>query len=510
MPAKHLCLAITFIALTSFSLAQNYRPLFHFSPPDNWTNDPNGLVYYEGKYHIFYQYNPFGDVWGHMSWGHATSKDMMKWKHLPVAIPERKNDDGSTSMIFSGTAIADRKNTSGFATNKRRPPLIAIYTVHVDSSGTGLSQKQALAYSLDGIRFTNYDKNPVLDIQMKDFRDPKVFWHEPTHRWVMIVAKPLEFSVQFYASSNLKEWKFLSEFSDNKSDKSKIWECPDIFQLPVENENGSSKWAVTLSGGHPQKNNFLAMQYFIGDFDGTTFKADDLSYPLYLDEGKDFYAGIIFNSMPSTDKRKIMIGWTNCWEYANKIPSTGFRGQMSVPREMHIYKMNNGELRLRSFPVKEVNRYRGGVLFSTPAIIVKGDYPLQKVKGDALDIEFTLTKGGADHAGIKVLKNGSQQTLIYYDKNDNSLKIDRTNSGDKSFSEKFAGIESVQLTDGSQDVSIRILIDKNVIEVFADKGKQVMTDLVFPVSQDVTAELYSTGSAARFKDIKVWSMRPSM
>jgi fructan beta-fructosidase len=510
MPANNFWLAMLLVAFSLSASAQTYRPVFHFTPPKNWTNDPNGLVYYDGRYHIFYQYNPFGDKWGHMSWGHATSKDMMRWNHEKLAIPEFKNGNGTTTMIFSGTAVNDKKNTSGFGPKKNSAPLVAVYTAHIDSSGKGIKQYQNIAYSNDGKKFTEYEKNPVLDIGLENFRDPKIFWHKPTLNWVMIIAKPLEFSLQLYASPDLKEWKFLSEFSDSKSDKSKIWECPDIFELPVENENGVKKWVITLSGGHPQQNDFVAMQYFIGEFDGKTFKADRLSYPLYMDHGKDFYAGIIFNDMPASDKRKIMIAWVNSWQYANDIPTKGFRGQMSVPRELSVYKDQEGEYRLRSFPVREVNKYRGTTLYSKNALVVKGDHPLPSVKGDALDIEFTITRGSAAQAGIRVLKSGNQQTLIYYDKNDNSLKVDRTNSGEKSFSEKFPSIESVPLPAGDEDVPVRILIDKCIIEVFANKGKQVMTDLVFPVEQNTTAEFYTDGSAAQFRDIKIRRMKASM
>jgi fructan beta-fructosidase len=499
------------LLLLNFSLfcgrSQNYRPIFHFSPPNNWTNDPNGLVYYNGEYHLFYQYNPFSDTWGHMSWGHAKSRDMMKWTHLPVAIPEIKLGNNKTAMIFSGTAVADKTNTSGFGTLQNKSPLVAIYTAHIDSAGNGLRQYQSLAYSLDGVHFTQYQNNPVLDIGLKDFRDPKIFWYEPGKKWVMIVAKPLEFSVQFYSSQDLRSWTFLSEFSDSHGDKSKIWECPDFFELPVENQKGNSKWVITLSGGHPQKSNFLGMQYFIGDFDGTTFRADRLNYPLYLDNGKVFYAGIIFNNFPPSDKRKIMIGWTNCWVYANDIPSSGYRGQMSVPRELHLYKSTMGEYRLRSFPAAEVNHYRAEALFSSPAIIVKGTYPLKTVKGAALDISFIVAKGPADQAGIRILKNGKQQTVIYYDKEDNTLKLDRTASGKVDFHERFASVESVEIAENNREVEIRILVDRNIVEVFANRGKHVITDLVFPETEDVTAEFFSSGSAVQFKDVEIRRMR---
>jgi fructan beta-fructosidase len=510
MLARFLTISAVIFGLHFSLKAQSYRPVFHFTPEKNWTNDPNGLVYYKGEYHIFFQHNPFGDVWGHMSWGHATSKDMMKWNYKPIALQEYQNGNGTTTMFFSGTAVVDKNNTSGFAKKQGEVPLIAIYTAHVDSSSHGISQSQHLAYSQDGIHFQRYNKNPLIDLHTTDFRDPKVFWSKRSRQWVMVASKPLDYMLQFYGSADLKNWKLLSEFTDSNADKSKIWECPDIFELPVKNEPGKSKWVVTLSGGHPQKNDFIAMQYFIGDFDGTTFTADKISYPLYVDEGKDFYAGIIINSLPETDKRKIMIGWANCWAYANKIPTKGFRGQMSVPRELNLYRNGTGELRMTSYPVTEVDNYMGRLLLNEASATVNGHKNLDHVKGDALDIEYIIDKGSADRAGVSILKNGKHETLIYYNKSDNTLKIDRTKSGNVSFSDKFASVESIALPEKDKEISLRILIDKCIIEVFANKGEQVMTDLVFPLSEDVSAELFSEGGETTFRNIKVHKMLPSM
>jgi fructan beta-fructosidase len=489
--------------------AVNYRPAFHFSPPQNWSNDPNGLVFYGDRYHMFYQHNPEGDTWGHMSWGHATSRDMMKWEHQPIALQDYPNGNGTSTMFFSGTAIADKNNTSGFGQNGESP-LVAIYTAHTDSSGTGISQTQSLAYSLDGKQFTRYDKNPLINLHTTDFRDPKVFWQEGNRQWIMIVAKPLDFRLQLYASPDLKSWDLLSEFGDKLGDQSKIWECPDMFPLPVENEAGTTKWVVTLSGGHPQQNNFAGMQYFIGSFDGNTFTPDALPYPLYLDYGKDFYAGIIFNNLPEDDRRKIMIGWQNSLEYASVTPTQGFRGQMSVPRELSLYKNENGQYRLKSYPAREVNAYRGRLLSTQSSVAVTGSKVLNEITGSTLDIEFVIRKSSAEQAGIKLLKHGENQTLVYYSKIDNSLKIDRTKSGMVGFSPKFASVESVPLPESGDDITIRILVDRNNIEVFANGGREVFSELVFPLSDKYTYELFSTEVATTFRDINIWEMKPSM
>jgi fructan beta-fructosidase len=478
----------------------DYRPSFHFAPAKNWTNDPNSLVYYKGNYHLYFQYNPFADKWGHMSWGHATSKDLMHWNETAVAIPEYKNADETMTMIFSGTAVVDSFNTSGFGKEKNPAPLVAVYTADIDSNGVGLSQRQNLAYSFDATNFIQYKKNPVLDINAKDFRDPKVFWYKPGKKWVMIVSKPTEYKVQFYSSGDLKSWKFMSEFG-NVGNTDRVWECPDIFEMPVNNSK-ENKWVITLSAGHPEKG-FLAMQYFIGDFNGNSFKADPLNYPLYLDYGKDFYAGITYNDMPTTDKRRIMIGWANCWEYANDIPTKGFRGMMAIPRQLSLSKRGDNKYILLEQPIKELNRCRGEVLFENKSISVKNGSTLPGIKGDALEIEFEITRADAEKAGIKVFKHGEEETLIYFDRKENAVKIDRTKSGNVNFNKKFPGIDSAPLAVNHKNVKLRILIDKSIVEVFINDGEEVMTDLVFPTKANGSVEFFASKKTSQFKNVSI-------
>lgn len=487
----------------------SYRPIFHFAPKKNWTNDPNGLVYYKGNYHLYFQYNPFGDKWGHMSWAHATSKDLMKWHETIVAIPEYKNEDGTATMIFSGTAIVDSFNTSGFGTKENPSPLVAIYTANIDSNGAGLGQHQNIAYSFNGTNFIQYNKNPVLTINAKDFRDPKVFWYKPDKKWVMIVSKPDVYKVFFYSSTDLKSWTFLSEFG-GIGNRDRVWECPDIFEMPVINSK-EKKWVITLSAGHPEKG-YLGMQYFVGDFNGTSFKADALNYPLYVDYGKDFYAGITYNDLPITDKRRIMIGWANDWEYANDIPTKGFRGMMAIPRTFSLLKKGDDKYILLQNPIEEMKRYRGKILLNKKSISVNNQkMDADHIKGDALDIEFEISKGNAEYCGIKVFKHGKEETLIYFDKKDNTVKIDRTKSGNVNFNKRFSSIESVPVFFNEQNLKFRILIDKSIIEVFINNGEQVMTDLVFPTKENGDVEFYtSPGTVTQFKNVKIWRMNPSM
>jgi fructan beta-fructosidase len=258
----------------SMAYAELHRPQFHFSPATNWINDPNGLVYLDGEYHLFYQYNPYGTTWGHMSWGHAVTSDLLHWEHLPVAITEYPDHlTGDSTMIFSGTAVIDKNNTSGLCESK--DCMIAIYTSHVHALGEGKAQHQSLAYSNDkGRTWKRYEKNPVLDIKRKDFRDPKVFWYEPEQKWVMVLVIPDLYKVQFYQSKNLIDWKLMSEFG-NIGDTLRVWECPDLYQLSIDNEPEKKKWVLSLSGSHPRGPAFVGMQYFVGEFDGIKFIPDD-------------------------------------------------------------------------------------------------------------------------------------------------------------------------------------------------------------------------------------------
>ena len=249
----------------SVTYREPFRPQFHFTPAKNWMNDPNGLVYYKGEYHLFYQHNPFGNTWGHMSWGHAVSRDLVHWEHLPVAIPEQGNE-----AIFSGSAVVDKQNTSGLGT-RRDPPMVAIYT-----SAYPDDQEQSLAYSIDrGRTWTKYSGNPVLDDADREFRDPKVFWYEPEQKWVMVLAKAVQRKVGVYASKDLKTWEHLSDFGPANATAG-IWECPDLFPLPVDGNRRNKKWVMVVSLNPGSIAGGSGTQYFLGDFDGTRFTADNV------------------------------------------------------------------------------------------------------------------------------------------------------------------------------------------------------------------------------------------
>ncbi len=470
---------------------EKYRPAYHFTPEKNWMNDPNGLVYYEGEYHLFYQYNPYGSTWGHMSWGHAVSKDLLHWEHLPVALEEYPDPlIGDSTMIFSGTALIDQNNTSGLCEGKGC--MIAIYTSHVHKNGEGKMQHQSLAFSNDkGRTWKRYDKNPILDIKRKDFRDPKVFWYEPQQKWVMATVIPDLFKVRFYESKNLLEWKQLSEFGP-LGDTTRIWECPDLYPLPIEGNPGKTKWMLSLSGGHPQGPKFVGMQYFVGQFDGTSFTPDDPKQAaLHVDHGKDFYAGIVYNNIPKQDGRTIMIGWINNWTYGKQIPTLPWRSAMSIPRRLSLKEADNG-LRLIQNPVKEIESLRTEML--TDSISSES----------SAEIEIELNTD-SDETGIKLFKSELEETIIGYRSKDHILFLDRRKSGNVNFNPDFASIEEVNVIPVDGKIKLHIFIDQSIIEVFANDGDATIADYAFPEKADYKIETYSKGGKSPV--FKLWKLK---
>lgn len=457
-----------------------YRPKHHYTPKKNWVNDPNGLVYLDGEYHLFYQHNPFGSSWGHMSWGHAVSKDLLQWEELPIALPEAQNPDGSTTMVFSGCAVVDSLNTSGFFKPGFTAGLVAIFTSHVDQKGTNLAQHQSLAYSSDkGRTWTYYAQNPVLDIGLKDFRDPNVIWWPEKQKWIMTVVKPLEFIAQFYESTDLKSWTLMSEFGQ-KGDVSKIWECPSLVRVPVENSQ-ESKWVLFISSGHRQKD-YLAMQYFVGDFDGHTFTSQAQEEVLYVDEGKDYYAAIPFYNLPKKHTKPVMIGWVNDWEYARDIPTGDVRGAFSFPREISLTQTAKG-YRLRQTPILAKN-WKTFTLTEKSTHGKRQDVP----KAYHVQVDYRVTPSTAFSLDIQQGKN--EWTRISYDPTSEMLSFDRTKSGNVRFNPRFPSIEKlhVPLTDGK--LLLDIYVDFALIEIYANKGTGTMTEWIFPEENKHSMTLY--------------------
>ncbi len=493
----------------------DYRPAYHFTPPQNWLNDPNGLVYHDGEYHLFYQHNPFGMKWGHMSWGHAVSKDLLRWEHLPVAIPEF-TEGGKTTAIFSGSTVVDEGNKNGLCLPGTKDCLVAIYTGNVTAGDKHLAQYQNLAYSADrGRTWTQYAKNPIVDIGSKEFRDPNVFWYAPRKKWVMSTVKATEHRAAFYESKDLKTWRLMSHFGP-VGDTTKVWECPALMPVPIENESGrpsggKSKWVLFISAGHPQSG-YVGMQYFVGDFDGTNFKLDP-AHPKpiataasnrfagsVVDCGKDYYAAIQFNGLPAGQTGPLMVGWLNNWAYANDLPTKPFNGVYSVPRQISLRRTAAG-LQLIQQPVAELRKVEQPA-FSIKNQAIDGRYEVP-FTGDAFDLELTLKPGTAKTVLLALFESEGERTVLRYDVARQELAFDRTQSGNVAFHPQFSSVETakVALKDGS--LKLRLLADKCVVEVFAQDGEATITDLVFPTKNEGKISLTAEGGSAQLQTLQI-------
>jgi len=481
--------------LRAQTYTETYRPQYHFSPAINWMNDPNGMVYYEGEYHLFYQHNPEGIQWGHMNWGHAVSPDMVHWEHLPLALPET-----DSTMAFSGSAVVDWKSTSGFGTDGK-PPLIAIYTAHYP--GRGL-QNQYIAYSNDrGRTWTPYEGNPVLDIGMADFRDPKVFWYAPEEKWVMVVALSLERKLHFYASQDLKNWTLLSTFGPAGSADG-IWECPDLFELPVDNKPGTSRWVLEVDMGSEAIAGGSGGQYFVGHFNGTTFVPEHTD-TRWVDYGKDFYAAVSWSDIPAEDGRRLWIGWMNNWLYANNIPTDPWRSAQSIPRVLSLREVQ-GDLWLIQRPVQELEKLRRTHVHREDITLTDSTHVLEDVRGKTLEIIAKFELGSAHEAGIKVHVGNKEETRIGYNKKRESVQVSRRNSGKIAFHPAFTGERSgpAEMTGGH--IKLHIFVDWSSVEVFADDGKTVITEQVFPSPTSDGVQFYARGGTARLVSLDVWEL----
>jgi fructan beta-fructosidase len=453
-----MCLCASFTPAAEPDLFREpNRPQFHYTPQKNWLNDPNGLVFHDGKWHLFHQYNPEGIESANKSWAHGVSRDLVHWEHLPLAI---RYGDGIE--IWSGGAVVDADNTSGFGT-KDNPPLVAFYT----GAGHG-KQAQYLAYSTDrGLTWTKFAENPVIDESLREFRDPKVFWHAPSKRWVMAVALSDQRKVRFYGSGDLKTWKQLSEFGGQGSVEG-IWECPDLVPLTSGNK---THWVliVSVGGGGPTKVG-TAVQYFVGDFDGTTFhNANDKGTKLWADYGPDFYAPQTWSDVPKADGRTVWIGWMSTPRYAGDEPTKPWRGALTLPRELSLVETERGP-RLAQSPVRELSSLRGETL--TEAQLTTA--------GQTLEIEATIDLGTS--TSFAVCEDDKSHTTIGYDAAKREVYVDRTRSraGEPFHKDFFGRCAAPIVSDAGGTIPLRVLVDRTSVEVYADNGLTVLTVNTFP------------------------------
>ena len=413
---------------------EKFRPSYHHTPLYGWMNDPNGMFYKDGEWHLYYQYNPYGSLWENMTWGHSVSKDLIHWEALPLAI-----EADAIGTIFSGSCVVDKNNTAGFG----KDAIIAFYTSAAES------QTQSMAYSTDGGRtFTKYDKNPVVTFNAPDFRDPKVFWYEGTNRWIMMLAVGQE--MQIWSSANLKDWNKESSFGSEYGCHGGVWECPDMLKI-------GDKWVLicNINPGGPFGGS--ATQYFVGDFDGKKFTCESMpKVTKWLDYGKDHYATVSFSNAP--DGRITVLAWMSNWQYANQVPTKQFRSANSIARDLGLFK-DGEETYVSVTPSKEMLAVRGA-----------------KIKKPSATCEIIVDVKGTMELTLSNAKG--EQVVMNYDAQKQTFAMDRTKSGDSSFSEAFSAT-TVAPTHGIMK-QLRIFIDNCSIEAFASDGKMAMTNLVFP------------------------------
>ncbi|MTH54978.1 glycoside hydrolase family 32 protein [Bacillus mangrovi] len=467
-----------------------YRPVYHFTPEKNWMNDPNGLVYYKGEYHLFFQHHPFGTKWGPMHWGHAVSTDLVHWRELGIALAPDE-----LGAVFSGSAVVDWQDTTGFFTGGEG--LVAIFT-HADTypGSDRPRQRQSLAYSTDcGRTWVKYSGNPVLaDEQISDFRDPKVFWHSESDRWIMALAAGSE--IRFYSSGNLKEWQFESAFAGSDADRCGVWECPDLFPLQ---DGGEEKWVLIVSIGDSPEYGSRTL-YYTGTFNGHRFEPAESAR--WLDEGRDNYAGVTWSDC--TDGRRIYIGWMSNWRYANETPTEGWRSAMTLPRELTL---QNGILHQK--PVKELANLRGRRQQFRETVL-QPESPITLSCGGSAEIiaEFKLLT--AREFGFRFRTSKDTETLVGYHVPREELIIDRTASSGAPFHDFYPSIDRVSMPPVQSTVKIHLFLDSCSIEVFGNGGKLAMTHLLFPDGSHYEAELYSVGGEIIVKRLDCFELAASI
>ena len=453
----------TMKATDTFDIAnrERLRPVYHHSPAWGWMNDPNGLFYKDGQWHLFYQWNPYGSQWENMHWGHSVSRDLVHWEQLGLGI-----EPDALGTVFSGCCVVDKDNTAGFGVGA----VIAMYT------SAGENQTQSMAYSIDGGKsFKKYDKNPVIVADVPDFRDPHIFKNEQTGLWNLILAAGQE--MRIYTSTNLKDWKYESSFGTGYGSHDGVWECPDLFRLPVEGTN-EYKWVLlcNINPGGPFGGS--ATQYFVGDFDGYTFKCDTpADSTLWLDYGKDHYATVSFDNAP--DGRRVMIGWMSNWQYAAQVPTRQYRSANTIAREPFLFK--EGKMTYcGSRPVPEMDALRGKpVLTATFKAGIKRINKMFKAPQGAYELVLKLTSKKGETMTITLSNTKGERVVLTYDEADSSIAVNRKQSGETTFSEFFP-VETKTRVLGGGMTELRLFIDNSSVEAFVNGGRTVMTNTVFP------------------------------
>ena len=420
---------------------EQYRPLYHHTPAYGWMNDPNGMFFKDGVWHLYFQHNPYGSQWENMTWGHSTSTDLIHWTFQ--GDPVQPDAWGS---IFSGSSVVDKNNTAGFGENA----IVALYT------SAGENQTQSMAYSTDnGKTFTKYDGNPIITSNVPDFRDPHMFWNEDIKKWNMILAAGQQMNI--YSSDNLKDWKFESSFGAEYGSHGGVWECPDLMKMKVRGTD-KEKWMLVCNINPGGPSGGSATQYFVGDFDGHKFTCESKpEVTKWMDYGKDHYATVTFDNAPNG--RHVALAWMSNWQYANQVPTLQYRSANSIPRDLGLFEYK-GNTYCSVTPSEEITAARS----KKPS----------KSLSEACEMVVNL-KGDAT---ITLSNSKGEKVVMTYKAKDETFSMDRTLSGKTDFSSDFAAITTAPVY-GKMN-KLRIFIDKSSIEVFDNDGKMAMTNLVFP------------------------------
>lgn len=475
---------------------EKYRPAFHHTPRYGWMNDPNGMFYKDGRWHLYYQYNPYGSKWQNMTWGHSVSDDLVNWEHLPEAI--RPNGLGS---VFSGSCAVDHDNTAGFGSDA----VIALYT----SAGT--SQMQSLASSTDdGLTFNIYPSNPVLTLE-SEARDPKVFWNDSTKEWNMILAHALDHEMLIFTSPDMKSWTLQSSFGKGLGAQGGVWECPDLFELPVAGTD-EKKWVLLCNINPDGPFGGSGTQYFVGDFDGKTFKADtdaagDVSTK-WLDYGKDHYATVTWSDAP--DGRRVALGWMSNWQYAADVPTMQFRSANTLPREMGLFRAPDGEVYASSAPSPELEALRGKLAAKVKKTTVgrkARSFALPSENGGICEILMDIEASKAKTVNIVFSNSQGEKVVMQYDPAAATLSFDRTQSGITDFSEGFPAVTVTPTHEASGRIALRIFVDRSSMEVFGNDGEFVMTNLVFPRTPYTALSVSAEGGNAKVENLRIYSLK---
>ncbi|MDE6824917.1 MAG: DUF4980 domain-containing protein [Duncaniella sp.] len=477
---------------------EKYRPAFHHTPLYGWMNDPNGMFYKDGVWHLYYQYNPYGSKWQNMTWAHSTSTDLVNWEHQPLAI-----EPNGLGSVFSGSCIVDKANTAGFGKDE----IIALYT------SAGVNQMQSLAHSSDnGQTFDIYPGNPIITLE-SEARDPNMFWNEETKEWNLLLAHALDHEMLIFTSPDLKTWTLQSSFGKGLGAQDGVWECPDLMQLPV-NGTSEKKWVLICNLNPGGVFGGSATQYFVGDFDGKTFTVDTPASGTvptkWMDFGKDHYATVSWSDAP--DDRRVVIGWMSNWQYAAEVPTKQFRSANTLPRDISLFRGDDGEYYISTLPSPEVNALRDKKVTAVKSKSIGKNplkYPLPTANDGICEIDLTVTATKNTPVSITLSNAKGEHCDMVFNPADYTFSFDRTESGLTDFSQDFPAKVSAPTLRNSNSQSIRIFVDRSSIEVFDTDGNFVMTNLVFPTEAYSTVSLAADGGKATLNSMEIYSLNPS-